>query len=521
MKSWLRPLLLTLLVPLLTLLVISCSSDQEVGARYRIERELWQTNKEVRRLSLRPDLITDSQWREVAGRYERVVAEYGEAAVAVNEAPGTASAISREIRLLMARALINAAQVYAVVGDSIPMLQTYQRVATEFNDMNEVAVEVALARGQIAESRQEWAAAATHYQVLLDRLQPAPGEPGAAGALTTMPIRIARLRARDVLTTTADTTKARSLIEGLFAQARGYYDGWIAAQPGTRLELESIQQLASIATDLGNWRLAIAHLRALEGKMLAYEAPPGDPAEVRYALAMTQSRVEALADSSRSTLLALLKDYPDSPVVPQVLLTLAAMSPTEVALDYLDQLRNGHPSSQAHLSQGQLMRARVLEQDGRWAEAYEILRALPMDQPVSEVALQAPMEIIKHYQRVEDEKGLAEALSKAEGQYREFVERYPPGPPRFSARGKLIETLYLQKRYEDAIAELLDFSESMGKSPNAAPLLIEAAKLARDQLGDKDRAIEILERTVALHGETAAGRWAADEVARLQEASQE
>ena len=49
-----------------------------------------------------------------------------------------------------------------------------------------------------------------------------------------------------------------------------------------------------------------------------------------------------------------------------------------------------------------------------------------------------------------------------------------------------------------------------------------AAKLmARDQLGDKGKAIEILERTVALYADTDAGRWAADEAARLQEGIQE
>ena len=145
-----------------------------------------------------------------------------------------------------------------------------------------------------------------------------------------------------------------------------------------------------------------------------------------------------------------------------------------------------------------------------------MFKALPVQHPLTEAALLAPLETIAHYQRAEDSKETEAALVRAEGAYRDFVQRYPPGPITLSARAKLVQTLVLQKRFEDAIAELLSMSDDLREQPQGAALLLDAARIAHGQLGDSTRAAEILERLASRYPNMSMGRWAKAEVARLR-----
>jgi len=166
-----------------------------------------------------------------------------------------------------------------------------------------------------------------------------------------------------------------------------------------------------------------------------------------------------------------------------------------------------------------LARGRVLEQNGRWSEARETFRALPVDQPTSDAALQAPLEIAGHYARANDETGLTNALTDAEKHYRDFVARYPPGHPAFAARVKLAQTLALQKRYGDAVTELVEIAESMNGAPDGARYFVDAAGMALNQMNDKTRAAEILDRVAKLYPSAKVGQWAVAEATRLREGS--
>ena len=509
---------------LLLLLAPACATHPEVDMRYRAEREIWNINREVRRLTIKPELVEEATWRAIAARYEHVATTYGQ--VPVRQDAGADAQAARDARAIVARALISAAQVYTTIGDSTQMLATYERVASGFQDVPSAVAEVALAQGRIAEGKRDWEKAAGAYQMILDRIEPLPGDTGVAGTVMELPLRIARLHdAAATAIAAADSASHQPPapdVARYYEDARAQYSRWIAAHPNSAIELEARAQLADLAAARGEWETALLTLRQLEADLKQRTDPPQEPAAVRLAMANVQARAQAPAESTQSTLLSVVADYPKSAAAPQALLALANFAAShklmDPALTYLDRLQDEYPNAEELNAQGMLMRGRILDADGRWKDALEAYRTLPVRHPVSEAALQAPLDIVQHYQRAEDSTETRSALERAEHDYRDFLDRYPPGPRTLSARAKLVQTLVLQKKYDAAVAELLAMSDAPVTRQQAAGFLVDAARIAYNSLGDAKRAAEILDRLASRYPNQDIGRWATAEAARLREA---
>ena len=115
-----------------------------------------------------------------------------------------------------------------------------------------------------------------------------------------------------------------------------------------------------------------------------------------------------------------------------------------------------------------------------------------------------------------DQVALAQALSQAEGEYRDFIRRYPPGPMTAFAREQLVRTLTLEENYDAAINEMVGLGEQMAGSPQGAELLIAAAAMAAREFADTTRAVSILERVGEIYKSTDLGEWASNEAVRLK-----
>ena len=256
------------------LLVTACAAHPDVDTRYRAERDIWNINREVRRLAIKPELVEEATWRAIATRYEQLVATYGQDA-------GPDAQAARDTRAIVASACISAAQVYATVGDSSQMLSTYERVATGFQDVPSAVAEVALAQGRIAEGKRDWEKAAAAYQVIVDRIEPQPGDTGAAGAVMELPLRIARLHDAAATAAAAADSAAHSAppapdVSRFYEDARAQYSRWIAAHPGSPIELQARARLADVVASQREWDVALQTLHQLEADLKSgrLSAPP-------------------------------------------------------------------------------------------------------------------------------------------------------------------------------------------------------------------------------------------------------
>ncbi len=499
---------------LVMLLLAGCDDPREVGVRYRAERELWRANREARRLGIQPKLVTQDQWRALAARYEAIAAEYGK--IASRDDNSEAGRTATQIRQIAARSLINAAEVHAVLGDSTGMMQDYESVASTFQDLPLVKGEVALVRGRIAMSNGQTDQAIAAYRIVVETVPPEPGGAGVTAVVIDLPLEIARLQTQAI-------ARASAAAGVFYDVARDQYQRWIDAHPGTLIEVDSRRRLADIAADRGDWEAAIATLRRLEDQLRAVEMKGRDPAAVRLGIAKLELRTDPSGEAARKTLTSLVDEYPESPVAPQALLLLATSAgdhgQLDEALASLDRIRDDYATATDVVAQSLLLRGRLLERNGRWPQALETFRSLPVEQPTSDAALQAPLEVVDHYVRANDAEGSRNALADAERHYRDFIARYPPGRNSLLARVKLVQTLALQKRHEEAVSTLVDMGESLSDRPEGASFFVDAARMAFNDMNDRARAAEILERAGKLYPKTQIGIWAASEASRMREGS--
>jgi TolA-binding protein len=264
----------------------------------------------------------------------------------------------------------------------------------------------------------------------------------------------------------------------------------------------------------------LSALQALEDQLKAIPSPPRDPADVRMAQAGIQARAAKNPEQAQATLNSVLEDYPTSPAVPQALheLALNAYGRNQVgeALGYLDRLTTDYKSSPTAAAQGLLTRARILESRDRWGEALDAYRSVPAQYPLTEQALRAPLEIAAHYDRVKDQAATATALEKAARDYRDFVTKYPPGQQTSFARQQLAKTLALQKKYDEAITEMVSLGQDLAPARISVALLTGAASMAYRELADSLKAADILERMGKTYEGSPVGQWASTEAARLR-----
>jgi tetratricopeptide (TPR) repeat protein len=488
------------------LLAASCGTDREVGQRYRAERDLSRANWEYRELSIRPDRVTDDDWTALARHYESIADKY--AGTPDVRAAGTPKG---DAQTVAARALFAAAQIHAALRDSNRVEALYERMAQDFGQLPAVAAEVAMIRGGTAERRGDLLAAADLYQSAVDRVEPQAGAAGVAGMVLDLPLRIARLRTQGALGPAK---------EAPYAAARAYYERQARDNTDALVRTDARVDLAEIAADFGRWDEAIAILRDLETQLRETKDPPRSPCEMRFAVYGVQSRAGLDLAFTKQTLTSLLDDYPDCELASQVLLALASNAnrrgQVDEALGYLDRIVNEHRADPQTASQSLLGRGRLLESNGRWQEALDTYRSIPIQFPVSEGALQAPLEIVLHYARAGDDEAAKAALSQAESDYQDFIVRYPPGSLTEIAREHLAQTLMLQDKFDPAIMELIKLGDALTGTPKGASSLLTAARIACIELADTTRAIEILDHVAKIYARATVGKWASDEATRLR-----
>ena len=492
----------------LVFLFAGCARDPDLGSRFEAERALWKANAEVKRLGIRPELVSEATWRSTVEMFSSIPDRYPA------RGKGTTS---EELRGVHAYALLAAARIQGSLGDSVAMLDTYGRIETNYEDLPVVSGQVAFARGRLAESRGDWTGALSAYEAALARVSPRAGDPGVAGAVLELPLRMSRIK----VVSAGDSSMA--FRHQAYREAERTYEDLIA-HADTLTALDARAYMADVAADQADWNRASRYLSELETLLAGMTPPPKDPASVRYSQAQLQLRSKASPDAIQATLRSLITTYPESPFALQARValaySLAQNGNPEEALRSLEEVAQAKNAPEDLAGQALLLQAQILDRSGRWTEAQQILHALPVDHPLTEAALLAPIEIVRHYERLGDEAGAAAALEKAEAAYRDFLVRYPTGPVSVMAQEKLARTLAQEKRYDLAVAEFVRLGEALGPQPAGAQYMVAAARLAMQQLGDTTRAAEILDRTAVLYSNNRMGRWASEEAARLRKSPQ-
>jgi len=476
----------------LLLAVTGCSSAPEMGVRYRAERDFWQANREFQRRAIRPELVEDAQWLAVADRFEQVGDRYWD--TSVPEGSEKAVLAAQNTRMIAAQAWTRAAELRLSQSDTLHAGELYDRVETRFADLPRVAAAGMLAKGRIAQLQGRNDDARVEYGKVVASVQPVTGHPGLPGEVMRLPLTMARIHA-------AETEPGPARVAA-YDGATAYYRARIKEFPGTRNEADARSRLIDIATDLKDWQQTVVELQGLEALMTEMSDPPQDPAEVRYGIADAQRLGLRDPDLGAATLERLIEDYPESSQAGRACLSLGKHyggpgGNPERALEVLAIIDRDYSNDLELAANARLHRGKIQEQEGRWADALETFRTLPIEFPLSEASLASHLEIVGHYDRGGDGRARAEALGDAERAYRAAIERFPSESFTASARIKLAFDLTEQKRYEEAIEEYLGLADTAGGTPAGAQALVLAARVADGMMNDAERAAGVYDRIVA------------------------
>ncbi len=497
-----------------TLIVLSawgCGGSSPEGRRFEAERDLFALNKEWQELNIKPDLVTKEDRAKIADRFAALGERYrGVAATSDTSASGRAML---ETRAIAARAFITAGDIHAGLGDGILADSLYALVIEGYDDLPRMVAEAAIDRGVAAEREGRLRDAAVSYARAVGRVMPSTEGEGPERKIMPLPLHIARLRAQAA----GDTLGASRA--PYYVEARAYYETVAAKVGGQPLGIQARSRLVDAATDLGEWSTAVRQLRILERETRGLPGDAHDLGEIRYAIAESQRRM-GQPDSSEASMESVLRDAPKSPFAPRALIALALYAEDKgkmsEALGYLERVPKEYPGAEDAGALAMLARARIYERTKRWQEALELYRALPLEHPLSEPALLAPIEIAQHHDRAGDAEARGRALKDAEASYREFIQRYPTQGYTISARAKLVDVLTIEKRYAEAVDELLQIAQAQKGNQAGVLSLLRAASLALTEMKDVDRALEILDRGSSWYEGSSLGQQLAREAARIR-----
>ncbi len=501
-----RLCLLLVLVPFLA----GCGGSPGLGRRFRAERALWHADREFKQLSIRPDLTSNTDRERVAERYQEIARRYGGPA-----APGDTSLAAGERRTVAARALMDAAEVYLSFGRAGRADTLFARVEQEYADLPRMAGEAAWRRGAEAERMGRNQVAVRSYARAISAVPPHPGAPGVEGIVLGLPLRVARLRAASL----ADTSLAAR--KTVYEDSRAYYQRVADREPKSQAGLEAQSRLVDIDTDLQEWPGAISGLRRLLGEMrTSGDSLSGrDPGALRFAMAEAQRRMGA-RDSSAATLKRLVREEPRSPYAPRALLALSVLERNrgddEAALQDLEKVTSDYPGAEDENAQARLWTADIYEKSDRWPKALEVYRSIPVEHPLTAAALAAPLRIVQHYSRVGDAEARGQALAEAEKAYKDFESRYPNRQLGLAAREQLVDVYLTEKRYPEAVQELVGIAADTRGQSRGVDAAFQAASLAVNQLGDTTRAIQILDQASGWYAPSAISNQLSGEAARLR-----
>lgn len=490
---------------LLVLVLTSCG-DERTGQRYRAERELWRADQQ--REELRSRGAGDAALTALAARYETVGRRF--------ELDAIADSAAAAVQEVAGRAWLEAVDVHLARVDSLRAVAILDQMHGPYAAIPTIAAEVAWRRGRIARAYGDRPLAIELYRKAARTLEPDPGAESAADSVHHLPLEALEL--------------ARGIREGpelseIDSWAQEYYLDHLDAD-SLDVRLDARRLLSETHMERGRWDEAIEQLTELERELLSHDEqdealPRYEPASIR--LRRFEARVggwlestESL-DSLRAWFERLRDDYEDYGVAPPALWVMAKAAGerglTEDALRLLSQLRLRYGNAPI-LAEAMLQRARLLEREGRWREAYVEYRLLATERPLSGPGLQVPLEIADHHRGREDQLATREALLRAEEHYRGIIDRYPPSPHTILARERLVETLERLGLDDLALEEILELSRRAAGRPRELRLLRRAARLAESSLADPVLSRQILDRIVQRYPSTRIGQWAAQRLGR-------
>jgi TolA-binding protein len=326
-----------------------------------------------------------------------------------------------------------------------------------------------------------------------------------------VPVQDAPLRAADFLVQVG--LQEEAILE--LDRAEIYYRSLIDENPRDKAAALAWVQLCSVEARRGRFD------RAAEALEEARRAPgAGDlQARILFILGVLQQEGRQDPRAAAATFHELVTRFPETPAAPEAIVRQAACladtGESERALELLREVRETYPRDGANAARARLLAARILTGSQRWQEALSEYRALQADHPRSPQAIGSPFEIAQHYRESGVEEAARATLERAVEENDRLREDYAGTPLARMLDEASVRALVQLERWEQAVERLLRFPTLYPRDPRNPMSTIEAAAILADRIGDRKRAVSLLEELAETYPESALARQAREQARRI------
>lgn len=499
------------LVSALTILLTflsSCQDYQGLRARYAAEKDLWAAQTLARRVRLNIALATEEQIDRAIAAYREVVAWEG---VLEENRSRWDRGVSEDIARIVVAAKVALADLYFLTSRFASAQKYYAStlLTSYLSARAKLGVEFNLARSFYFTGEED-SLVARCASLLEDMMAGSEfwrAEESLRESFLNIPLVLVRIN-RD---------KGRQDEEERYARlARSFYLRVAATWRDSVTVMRAKIKLIDLLVVEEEWEEALALIRQL--------AAGAKSAEGRAMLELMEGRVLFYGLGKRAEAAGLFasveKTLPGSRYAREAALEEASVAAARGKLQWartkLRQLEKDDQAEEGLRAVAMLERALLEEKMGNWSEALVVLGRLQKLHPSTEAALEAPLAAISHYLRAGDRWGAERYLEKASSFYTSLIERRRGvAVLGLAAQDFLVEN-YLALGKAREIAELLSEKSSGWGVDMGAEALLKSANLYLRVLGERKKAMEILERCIRVYKGTRYARTAREELDVLE-----
>lgn len=480
--------------------MVACSDHGDVLARYRLEQKLWRAQFYQRRINISVVRASENDMRRAIAAFDAVLADNP---LDTPEARSWSPEVVADVRQIHLSSRIALANLYFLnerYGDAGRMYEsTIEEAAQGLGGSLEARLGAARSMYLAGENTEVLRQCAEMFRQVSASEEFWSGRFVPDPVFVDIPVVLTRLYRE------AGDTESYETYRGL---ARDFYrrvaDTW-PGQPIARQAMMGDVQLRLVDRD---WRGAadriesilsapgatgeLDGLRLLQGEIYAFALHEHDRAAVLFDDVEARTRGTALAYAARYDRAALRLEAGDE----------------AGAMAGFRALESDPATPGEVVARAMFARATVLERQGAWDEALQLLRRLQQIYPHTPPAIEAPILITRHYV-ASGETALAErTLERAREYYLSLIDRNSPyAGNRIGVQDALAQSYASAGRAEDGAA-LLAAGPSSWDDASTATGLLKSAEVYASVLADTVRAREMLEKCIERFPETRYSRLA-------------
>ncbi len=479
--------------------VAGCGRHEALTRRYRAEQMAWGVEKLERAVGQNPELATDAMRAELEARHREIVREFPPPATDPSQTERETARISATSRFALA-------SLAAAMGEADRAVHWYSSVADSYSFDRGLTIEALSRLARVRRAVGEWDKAVEVYRRIMEGFRPETEDGGLPDSrVLTAPVQVADgYRAR------GESEKA----DEWYARARDYYRELIEENPASATARAALGQIAETWVRQERWGEAVEAYTELDRRY-------GDESSRdRIWLALAEIHGSRLGDEGTAGkyYARVVDEYGDEIPGATASIEIARYDIEEgryeKARERLESVLNAFRDEERIAATASYLLALSYELDGEWNTAAARYQSLARDFPATMYGLRAPLHVAERYERIGEESGARSALSRAVEHYRMVVRDYAGTPAELAAAGYLIDALIRLERWEDAAAELVSLADRHPEADAAPAMLLQAASIHHDELGNAARARALYGRVIESYPES---ERAADARSRLDE----